>query len=1616
MKGTNESRARKIASKIAAALAALTIAAALSADIAGIPAGKRQLYWEKPRAITKADSRFPQAVSCGGRMTVFFEEIDSANNRMWISEVSRNEGELSWGEPRRISPPIRYAGEVPDILSAAAREDGTVALAAQSSPGEITVYTSGGGDFTESKIDCGGKEFAGGRIFATARGTFMIFASLGDSSARREDGFFSIYAAESADGKKWSPLSPFGAASGISNPFVPTLAPIKRDGRKTDAVVFQGIPSGELTAGSVFQLFYAERKEDGSWENAAAITSGAGYRNQRPALAFEDDGKGGGNVLVSWERTETTSDSARIVVAEISGGMISDAEELTSRGDAHRPTFFENGGKTALVWFDDRKGTDGIYMATKNGFLWTEETLSETKTNSRFAFPLVMESEIAFAWEDDSGEQGRITVLETDRSCGKPEIIAESFRKGERSTSEKAAARVSLPDDSSGIAGFTWIWTQDEDEEPPKDASKLVLPGKKHITSYAGGDGIWFFKARALDNAGNWSEPASLRYWRDLTPPLQPVIKEVAEDEFGFAQSNDFTIEWEDDERDDDIAGYSWNITPIGVLDKTLMVNKTHPLRVPGATVEKRVSDMVLRYTKERELQKWDKKSRPPRKMMGQRKSASFRNHENGLFIFSVCAIDKVGNIGEPADYLIILNKYQPQTKILGVTQKTDEFGTVSIAITGEGFLYDGTISEVALESEGRSYRFTKKNGLVVASDSRIEGISLPDMKAGTYRITVTHTDRGKSTWKSRLVVTKSGIIKHGNRYFFEAEWKKADESAGGIGFGDLALVLVASLLVMSTIAAARGLTGTVRQMAEIKGAITAIMGGEKMPIEKKEELRQAFGRRGISLKAKLFLFTTILVISIVSLVAVSLGRRLSDTQEMTLAKGLQERVDVVMESISSGVRTYLPEGLEKSTDIATLPNQTAYFSEADFATVTGLPNSGENTNIDYVWASNDPGILSKIDSKELNQGSSRLSNPDERIFSIIGGLNKEAVSQVSDISAGIAILRAEMADEKTTDGRREEISRTTTELYREIERKLNELSSDASGSVPPFSTQKLDRSQRTYTFYKPVLYRQSGDEETFVRALVMMQVSTEELIESVDRARRDIFIIAVVIAIIAIIIGDIAAFALASVIVNPIRRLVLHVKKIGETADKEELDGEEIEIKSRDEIRTLGDAVNDMTRGLVKAAKDEKIAAKIREENIRTREEAARAQAEAAEAQARVLEEQEKALEAQKMNMDGKAVQNALIPLNAGRDNKQTTASYRDKEIDLFCYYEGSDDVSGDFFDYKKLDDRWYAVIKCDVSGHGIPAALLVAVIATIFREYFSDWSFKKNGTRINELAGKLNEFIGNLGLRGKFATLLIGLFDSKNDDVYLCHAGDRIVRVFDAEKKQQKTIELDSATSGMPAAGQIEQWMVDMKGGYQVRKFKLRKNDILFLYTDGIEEAQSYFKDEHFRNRKCGEKVHLDKDGKHINHMPDEEYEEFGNDRIKEIVECVFNRRKYTLKRCHPQNPSESLEFDLSACTGSTEDMILALASIEKVFRMYKKPDARGNVTKDDKGNIRIDGDGIRVDRKIDEFLSRTFSGYDFYCRDKMDMGEQNYLYYINVNEDKQADDLTIYAIKNL
>jgi hypothetical protein len=143
----------------------------------------------------------------------------------------------------------------------------------------------------------------------------------------------------------------------------------------------------------------------------------------------------------------------------------------------------------------------------------------------------------------------------------------------------------------------------------------------------------------------------------------------------------------------------------------------------------------------------------------------------------------------------------------------------------------------------------------------------------------------------------------------------------------------------------------------------------------------------------------------------------------------------------------------------------------------------------------------------------------------------------------------------------------------------------------------------------------------------------------------------------------------------------------------------------------------------------------------------------------------------------------------------------------------------------------------------------------------------------------------------------------------------------------------------------------------------------------------------------------------------------------RVQDIIESVLNKKKYVLHRYHSPIEGEKLEFDFTKCEGTIEESIIALTAVEKVFRMYKKPGSTGKVEKTEmdldgkrKTVIQVSGDGIKIDRKIDAFLAKYFNRYDYYCVNKVDEGETNYVYYTGVSEDVQADDLTLLAIKRM
>jgi len=429
----------------------------------------------------------------------------------------------------------------------------------------------------------------------------------------------------------------------------------------------------------------------------------------------------------------------------------------------------------------------------------------------------------------------------------------------------------------------------------------------------------------------------------------------------------------------------------------------------------------------------------------------------------------------------------------------------------------------------------------------------------------------------------------------------------------------------------------------------------------------------------------------------------------------------------------------------------------------------------------------------------------------------------------------------------------------------------------------------------------------------------------------------------------------LSTLIIRPIRQLVSHVEIIRDTEDKAKLAGVDIRLKSRDELAILGDTINDMTHGLVKAA--------------------------AAASDLSI----------------GKEIQKKFIPLELDRDgNKLSYGSKDEKALNFFGYYEGAKGVSGDYFDFKELDGRYYAIIKCDVAGKGIPAALIMIQVATMFLNYFKQWKPTEKGMHFEDVVYQINDFIETLGFKGRFAAFTLCIYDSQTGIVRFCNAGDNIIHLFDASEGKVKTLTLPET----PATGVLPNFLVESKGGYQVQSVTMDQGDILLLYTDGIEEAKRKFRNTEFREILCAEGPN---DTPHENHVAGQGDEEMGPERVEGIINAVMNKQVYTLHKWHNgEGDDKDLKFDFSSSGGSVEDVIMAMVSVEKMFRCYKDPKAN-------------EDNRVLVDKTVDAYLKEHFNQYRQYCSFTRDNpGNDAYMYYTHVGEDEQYDDLTILGIK--
>jgi sigma-B regulation protein RsbU (phosphoserine phosphatase) len=161
---------------------------------------------------------------------------------------------------------------------------------------------------------------------------------------------------------------------------------------------------------------------------------------------------------------------------------------------------------------------------------------------------------------------------------------------------------------------------------------------------------------------------------------------------------------------------------------------------------------------------------------------------------------------------------------------------------------------------------------------------------------------------------------------------------------------------------------------------------------------------------------------------------------------------------------------------------------------------------------------------------------------------------------------------------------------------------------------------------------------------------------------------------------------------------------------------------------------------------------------------------------------------------------------------------------LQLAAYYQTSRRAGGDYYDFFPLPNGQWGILIADVSGHGTPAAVIMAVTHSIAHTHTGP------PTPPSSLLNFINDHLTAryTGDTGTFVTAFYGIYDQSTRELTYSSAGHNPPRV---KRRDGTLISLERAV-GLPLG-------IDREEKYIDAVETLKVGDALVLYTDGITEA---------------------------------------------------------------------------------------------------------------------------------------------------------------------------------
>ncbi|HEV7239396.1 MAG TPA: fused response regulator/phosphatase [Thermoanaerobaculia bacterium] len=161
-------------------------------------------------------------------------------------------------------------------------------------------------------------------------------------------------------------------------------------------------------------------------------------------------------------------------------------------------------------------------------------------------------------------------------------------------------------------------------------------------------------------------------------------------------------------------------------------------------------------------------------------------------------------------------------------------------------------------------------------------------------------------------------------------------------------------------------------------------------------------------------------------------------------------------------------------------------------------------------------------------------------------------------------------------------------------------------------------------------------------------------------------------------------------------------------------------------------------------------------------------------------------------------------------------------KGIEIRSAYIPSEVLSGDFYDYFVQKDSLYLFV-ADVSGHGLPAAILVSLLKSYIH---SEAATERS---LAEFMTHLNDFLYGVSLPTQFATAALFRMEAGNQLVY-ANAAHPPFLVHHRDRGRTVVYEQPSNLLGAMPNMLFEEHTISVSPG-----------DTLFVYTDGVTDRMN-------------------------------------------------------------------------------------------------------------------------------------------------------------------------------